>query len=477
MYEPTIGLEIHIQLNTETKMFCSCPIVGYDVEPNTDVCPVCMGLPGALPVPNKKAVHYSLMLANVLGCEINRKSVFARKNYFYPDLPKGYQITQDEVPVAEKGQLKFKLPNGEYKTVRINRIHMEEDAGKSYHIGSGEISLIDFNRCGVPLIEIVSEPDMHSPAEAALYVKNIKQIVTYLGISSADMEKGNLRVDANVSVKRKDEIELGTRTELKNLNSFKFIQKAIEYEINRHINCIESGGFIVTQTLLWDEKENRTFPMRTKEELSDYRYFPEPDILCIYVNENEINHASESVGELPWQRISRFIRQYNISNEIAEKVCATKGFSDYADKVLKITSDKRITINWLLIEVLRVLNEEKISIDEFTIEPKNLAELLDMISSKKISNTIGKKVFREMIRTGEDSKSVLNRLEINFISDENELEKIIETIIAENLVSVNKYKSGKINVIGFFMGQVMKKTKGQADPRKAKDILIEKLNR
>ena len=475
IYEAVIGLEIHIQLTTRTKMFCSCPVVGYDVPPNTAVCPVCLGMPGALPVPNKKAVHYALMLANALKCKINKRSIFARKNYFYPDLPKGYQITQDEIPIAEDGKLLLRLPDGAQKVVRIRRIHLEEDAAKSYHIGTGEITLVDFNRCGVPLIEIVSEPDMRTPLEAATYVMKLRQLVTYLGICAGDMEKGNLRVDANVSVRKIGQTEFGTRTELKNLNSFRFLQKALQYEIERHIKLLEAGEKVEKQTLLWDERQSKTVLMRTKEESSDYRYFPEPDILELVVTDDQISNAEKDVGELPDERIERFMRSYNLSRELAESLCATKSFSDYADRVLEAVKDKKAASNWLLVEVMRIINEKNISADELKVSPEELAKLLNMLSYGEITRPIAKEVFKRMAESGDRVEEIISSMQVKVINDDSQIEKIVDEVLQENADAVRKYKAGKKGVFGFFMGQIMKKTRGQVDPKVVNKILLEKL--
>ena len=475
-YETVIGLEIHIQLSTRTKMFCSCPVPPEDAIPNTYVCPVCLGMPGTLPVPNEEAVNYALMLAAALGCRVNRKSIFARKNYFYPDLPKGYQITQDEIPIAEEGKLTIETPDGGRKDIRIRRIHLEEDAGKSFHtMGFENYTLVDFNRCGVPLIEIVSYPDISSPEEAAAYVRAMRQLVTYLGICAGDMEKGNLRVDANVSVRPAGQTQLGKRTEIKNLNSFRFLQKALEYEVNRHIQILESGGEVVTETLLWNEREEKTYAMRTKEESSDYRYFPEPDLLPLIVSEEQIERAKSMVGELPAERIARFEREYSLEHDVAVQLCARKDISDYADEVLTSVEDKKGAANWILTELARILNERNWKISQFPVPPENLADLLKKLEKGKISRPIAKDLFRKMVDTKKTAEDLIKEMGIQVISDRASLESVVDQVIAENPDAVEKFKKGKTNIVGFFVGQVMKKTRGQADPKVVNQIVLEKL--
>ena len=456
-------------------MFCSCPVPPDDAVPNTYTCPVCLGMPGVLPTPNEEAVNYALMLAEALKCRINKKSIFARKNYFYPDLPKGYQITQDEIPIGEEGTLEIKTSSGK-KIVRIKRIHLEEDAGKSFHtMGFENYTLVDFNRCGVPLIEIVSYPDISSPEEAAEYVRTMRQLVTYLGICGGDMEKGNLRVDANVSVRPVGQKQLGNRTEIKNLNSFRFLQKALEYEVKRHIQILESGGKVVTETLLWNEREERTYPMRTKEESADYRYFPEPDLLPLVVSDEQIEAAKARVGELPAQRIERFEREYSLSADIVEQLCARKDFSDYADQVLKAVSDRRGAANWLLTELMRILNEKNWRITQFPVPAPDLADLLNRLEKGEISRPIAKDIFRKMVETQKSAGELIEEMGIEVISDESSLEAVVEEVIAENPDAVEKFKKGKTSIVGFFVGQVMKKTKGQADPKVVNKIVLEKL--
>ncbi len=474
-YEAVIGLEIHIQLATRTKMFCPCPVPPDDAVPNTYTCPVCLGMPGALPVPNEEAVNFALMLAEALNCRVNKRSLFARKNYFYPDLPKGYQITQDEIPIGEEGFLMVQTADGQ-KKIRIRRIHLEEDAGKSFHpMGFEEYTLVDFNRCGVPLIEIVSYPDMRSPEEAADYVRTMRQLVTYLGICHGDMEKGNLRVDANISVRPEGATELGRRTEIKNLNSFRFLQRALEYEIQRHIQILESGGEVVTETLLWNESEGRTYSMRNKEESSDYRYFPEPDLLPLVVTDEQIEKARSMVGELPAERMARFESAYGLPTDVVAQLCARKDFSDYADEVLSDVKDKRAAANWLLTELVRILNENNWRISQFPVSPKNLVELLKKLESGEISRPIAKDIFRRMVQTGKTAGELIEEMGVKVIADENALQSVVEQVLAENPDAVEKFRKGKTNIIGFIIGQVMKKTKGQADPKVVNQIVMRKL--
>lgn len=473
-YEIVIGLEIHIQLSTKTKMFCSCPVMGYDEIPNTATCPICLGYPGALPVPNKQAIDYATMLALALNCNINRKSIFARKNYFYPDLPKGYQITQDEIPFATNGQLEFELPDGSKKVCRIKRIHLEEDAGKSIHSPMGK-TLIDFNRCGVPLIEIVSEPDLNSPQEASAYVSTLRQLVIYLGICAGDMEKGHLRVDANISVRPSGEKTLGNRTELKNLNSFRFLQRALEFEINRHIEILGSGGKIQTETLLWDQKKGETRPMRTKEEASDYRYFPEPDLLPLVLTEEIIERARKNLPELPAQRIARFEKDYELEHTETIQLCADKEFSEWADIVLKNVSNKKLATNWLLTELFAILNDRKCSVGELPFGPVHFAQLVNMLDNKRLSGPLAKDILAKMTASGEEPEKIVKQLNIEVVSDTSVIEKIADEVIFENPDVVAKYKKGKMEALGFLVGQIMKKTKGRAEPKSVNEILKKKL--
>jgi aspartyl-tRNA(Asn)/glutamyl-tRNA(Gln) amidotransferase subunit B len=473
-YEAVIGLEVHAQLLTDSKIFCGCS-TKFGASPNTNVCPVCLGHPGVLPVMNKKVVEYTVMMGLATNCKINSHSIFARKNYFYPDLPKGYQISQYEEPICENGNITIEFKDGSKKKIGITRIHMEEDAGKSIH-EVGNDTLIDLNRCGTPLIEIVSEPDMRSAEEAYLYLEKLKQILLYLGICDGNMEEGSLRCDANVSIRLKGEKKFGTKTEVKNMNSFRNTEKAIQREIERQIDLIESGKKIIQQTLLWNAELNDVFPMRSKEEAHDYRYFPDPDLLPILVDENSRNEIANRLPELPENRKVRFILEYQLPKYDAEILTSTKELADYYEKVLVITKDYKTVSNWIMTEVLKVINEEKISVNNFTVNPENLGRLINLINEKIINNKIAKDVFAEMVRTSLSPDVIVKEKNLVQINDTSELESIIEKVIKSNPGDVKEYRSGKEKVLGFLVGQVMKETKGKANPQTVNELLKKKMS-
>lgn len=474
-YEAVIGLEVHAQLLTDTKIFCGCS-TKFGNEPNSNVCPICLGYPGVLPVLNKKVVEYSVLMGLATNCTINEKSIFARKNYFYPDLPKGYQISQYELPICENGFIEFELKNKTKKKIRIKRIHMEEDAGKSIH-DRGDCTLIDVNRCGVPLIEIVTEPDINSPEEAYLYLVKIKQIVQYLNICDGNMEEGSLRCDANVSVRLKGEKNLGTKTEIKNMNSFRNVERALNFEINRQIDLLKNGEVVIQQTLLWNADLNEAFPMRNKEEANDYRYFPEPDLVPVFVDEKWKNEILNYLPELPQQRKERFINQYNLPEYDSEILTSTKSLADYYEKVISVTNDYKSASNWLMVDVLKVINENKIDINEFIISPENLGKLINLINDGTISGKIAKDVFEIMLKENKSPEEIVKEKNLIQITDTTELENIIEKILENNQIQVKEYLEGKEKVLGFFVGQIMKETKGKANPKLVNEILKEKLER
>ncbi len=474
-YESVIGLEVHAQLKTKSKLFCSCP-ASFGDEPNKNTCPVCAGMPGALPVVNKKAVEYATKMALALGCRINLRSVFARKNYFYPDLPKGYQISQYEQPLAEHGRLVFFL-NGEAKEVGIKRLHMEDDAGKSIHVQDENISFVDLNRTGVPLIEIVSEPEIHSPDEAVAYLKMLRNILLYLGICDANMEEGNFRCDANVSIRPKGEKKFGTRTELKNMNSFRHIHKALSYEIERQKELLEEGKEIIQETRLFDESKGITRPMRGKEEAHDYRYFPDPDLVPVVITEEEVNRWEKELPELPFQKQERFLKQYNLSVEDVEIITGDRYLSNYFEEVVKYYNEAKVVSNWIKSEVLRELHTAQINIKDVSFSPKFFASLLYLIKENKISLTIGKQIFPEIFHKGLDPEKFIEQKGLVQISDEDQLKKVVIEVLEENPKEVESYKNGKKKLLSFFMGQVMKKTKGKANPKLVNKMLQDELEK
>ncbi|MFZ1291808.1 MAG: Asp-tRNA(Asn)/Glu-tRNA(Gln) amidotransferase subunit GatB [Melioribacteraceae bacterium] len=470
-FEAVIGLEVHAQLLTDTKIFCGCS-TKFGNPANTNVCPVCLGYPGVLPVLNKKVVEFTTLMGLATNCTINKTSTFERKNYFYPDLPKGYQISQFEVPICENGFINIKTDTE--KKIRIKRIHMEEDAGKSIH-DQGIDTLVDVNRCGVPLIEIVSEPDLHSGEEAYQYLSNLKQIITYLGICDGNMEEGSLRCDANISIRPKGAKELGTRTEVKNMNSFRNVQRAIDYEIDRQINIVEDGGKVIQQTLLWNAEQNKATSMRGKEEAHDYRYFPDPDLMPVVISEEWKNEIQKSMPELPVKRKERFVNELQLPEYDAEVLTSQKEIADYFEEVLKETSDKKIASNWVMGDVLKIVNEQKISLNNFPISSQNLGKLINLITTNKISSKIAKDVFPIMLEDNKDPNIIVEEKNLIQITDTSEIEFAVENAIKKNPTQVEEFKSGKEKILGFFVGQVMKETKGKANPQIVNDILREKL--
>jgi aspartyl-tRNA(Asn)/glutamyl-tRNA(Gln) amidotransferase subunit B len=473
-YESVIGLEVHVQLLTDTKTFCGCPNK-FGNEPNTNVCPVCMGHPGVLPVLNKKVVDFAILLGLATNCKINEKSIFARKNYFYPDLPKGWQTSQFELPICEHGYLDVNKSDGTTKRLGITRIHMEEDAGKLIH-DQGTSSLVDLNRCGTPLLEIVSEPDIRDAEEAYLYLTQLKQIVTYLKVCDGNMEEGSLRCDANISIRLKGETELGTKTEVKNMNSFKNVQKAIEVEIDRQIDIIEEGGRIIQQTLLWDADREEVKPMRSKEESHDYRYFPEPDLLPVVVDGEWKKTVAESMPELPINRKQRFMSDYKLPLQDAELLTSERELADYYEAILNDTKDFKSASNWVMGDILKEINERKISPVDFPVSPQNIAKLINLINDGTISSKIAKDIFPEMLEDDKDPKNIVEAKGLVQISDSSLLDEVIGNIIENNPAQVKQYLEGKDKVIGFFVGQIMRETKGKANPGVVNKMLKEKLD-
>jgi len=473
-FEAVIGLEVHAQLNTRSKLFCSCS-TGFGQEPNTHVCPVCAGMPGALPVINKKAVEYAVKMALAVGCTVNSNSVFARKNYFYPDLPKGYQISQYETPLAEHGRLDIETETGE-KTVRIVRIHMEDDAGKSIHAPGENMSFVDLNRTGVPLIEIVSGPDLASADDAVAYLKGMRSILRYLGICDANMEEGNFRCDANISVRPKGESALGTRTELKNMNSFRHVHKALEFEISRQTALLEDGEDVVQETRLFDQDKGQTRAMRGKEEAHDYRYFPDPDLVPITVPEDEVRSWHQELPELPQAKAKRFVQTYGLPRDDALLLTQERDMAEYFEAATTEGVLAKEVSNWMLTEMLRELKEQDIKAEEAKFRPSQLAALINLIAQGTISNSIGKQIFSELFISGQDPQAYVQAKNLVQISDQDQLEDIVAQVLEENPDEVQAYQGGKTKLLSFFMGQVMKKTKGQANPQKVNDLLKSRLN-
>jgi aspartyl-tRNA(Asn)/glutamyl-tRNA(Gln) amidotransferase subunit B len=479
-YEPVIGLEVHVQLLTRSKIFCGCS-TRFGDPPNSNTCPVCLGLPGALPVLNREAVTKAVKAALALNCRVNRLSRFARKNYFYPDLPKGYQISQFDQPLAEHGWIVIHAgdgPDGKIeKRIGITRLHLEEDAGKSIHDGypdSSEKTYVDLNRSGVPLAEIVSEPDLRSPEEAYDYLTRLKQILLYLGVSDCNMEEGSLRCDANVSVRPRGQKELGVKTEVKNLNSFRFLQKALEYEIGRQVRVLEDGGRIEQETRLWNPQTQRTVGMRSKEFAHDYRYFPEPDLLPLVVSEELQEEIRRTIPELPEAKRRRFIEQFKLSEYDAEVLTATQELAGYYEQAAP-GRDPKQAANWVMVELLGALNAAGKTLAESPVSPDALAGLLALIEDGTVSGKMAKSVFEQMFAAGKTARQVVDELGLKQITDDGQIREIIRKAIAANPKQLEQYRAGKTTLFGFFVGQVMKETKGQANPQKVNELLKEEL--
>jgi aspartyl-tRNA(Asn)/glutamyl-tRNA(Gln) amidotransferase subunit B len=478
-YETVIGVETHVELGTKTKLFCGCSTdFGSDV--NTQTCPVCLGMPGALPVLNKMALEFAIKAGLAMNCQINKHSIFERKNYFYPDLPKGYQISQLRQPLSTNGYVMINV-DGNEKRIGIRRIHLEDDAAKLVHAGEGEIdeamnSAVDFNRGGVPLIEIVSEPDMSSPEEMKAYCEIVKSILEYIEVSDCDMEKGHLRIEANISRRKVDDHNICTdRSEIKNLNSVRYAMRAVEYEVERHTKALESGTTLVMETRLFDVNRNVTRAMRSKEEAHDYRYFPEPDLVPIEPSRDWVEELLHSLPELPHERLKRFIEAYSLPEHDATLLTADKKHANYYEECVKRYNQPKIVSNWVLNELMALMSNTKQTIDDCKITPELFAGMMKLIDNGTISGKIAKTVYEEMFNTGQTAESIVKEKGLVQITDESEIIKVVEQIIAENPNTVQDYKNGKKNSIGFLVGQIMKATKGKANPQLVNKILAEKL--
>jgi aspartyl-tRNA(Asn)/glutamyl-tRNA(Gln) amidotransferase subunit B len=472
-FETVIGLEVHAQLKTDSKIFCGCS-TKFGAAPNSNTCPVCLGMPGVLPVLNKKVVEYAMKMALATNCRINSRNQFARKNYFYPDLPKGYQISQFELPIAEHGWVEITV-NDTTRRIGITRIHMEEDAGKLVHDDFEPKSYVDLNRTGTPLIEIVSEPDIRSPEEASAYLKKLHAILRYLDICDGNMQEGSFRCDANISLRPKGDEKFGTRTELKNMNSFRNVQRALEYEERRQRDILLDGGEIIQETLLWDAGKNVTNSMRDKEEAHDYRYFPDPDLVPVVIDRGWIEATEKDLPELPDQRLARFMEQFGLPYYDAEVLTSERELADYFEQAQSYYRQSKKLSNWIMTELLRVLKGEEQSITVCRVSPENLAKLLSMIDKGTISGKIAKTVFEEMLASGKDPETVVVEKNLVQMSDAGDLTKAIQEIIAANPEQVAQYKSGRTKIIGFFVGQLMQKTKGRANPKLANELFAKEL--
>ena len=474
-YEVVIGLEVHAELSTKTKIFCSCP-TAFGAAPNTHTCPICMAMPGTLPVLNEKVVEYAVKAGLATNCEISRNSKNDRKNYFYPDLPKSYQISQFDKPLCEHGYVEIEI-NGEKKKIRLTRIHIEEDAGKLNHDEFGGGSLVDLNRAGVPLIEIVSEPDLRSAEEVEQYLRKLKSILEYIEVSDCKMQEGSLRADVNVSVRKKGETKLGTRTEMKNMNSFRSIVRAIEYEVDRQIDVIENGGKIDQETLRWDDVSGKTFPMRDKEDAQDYRYFPDPDLVAIKLSEEYIENIKNSLPELPESRKERYLQEYKLSEKDAKLITASKYLSDLFEEAVKVCNNPKAVNNWIISDISRILNETEMEPIQIPFDAKQLGKLVVLIDKGTISSSIGKKVLVELFENPRDPEDIIKEKGWIQISDEGAIKEVVLKILENNPQSIADYKGGKDKALGFLVGQAMKETKGKANPQMLNKMFLEELNK
>ena len=473
-YEVVIGLEVHAELSTKTKIFCSCP-TEFGAAPNTHVCPVCMAMPGTLPVLNEKVVEYAVKAGLATNCEISRNSKNDRKNYYYPDLPKSYQISQFDKPLCEHGYVEIDTPNGK-KKIRLLRIHIEEDAGKLNHDDFGGGSLVDLNRAGVPLIEMVSEPDLRSAEEVEAYMRKLKSILEYIEVSDCKMQEGSLRADVNVSVHKPGE-PFGTRTEMKNMNSFRSIVRAIEYEVERQIDVLEDGGKIEQETLRWDDVSGKTFPMRDKEDAQDYRYFPDPDLVAIKLSEEYIENIKNTLPELPESRKERYLKEYELSEKDAKLITASKYLSDLFEKAIEVCHNPKAVCNWIISDISRILNETEMEPIAIPFDANQLGKLVVLIDKGTISSSIGKKVLVELFENPRDPEEIINEKGWIQISDEGAIKEVVMKILEANPQSVADFKAGKDRALGFLVGQAMKETKGKANPKMLNEMFLAELNK
>ena len=474
-YEVVIGLEVHAELSTKTKIFCSCP-TSFGAEPNTHVCPICMAMPGTLPVLNEKVVEYAVKAGLATNCEISRDSKNDRKNYFYPDLPKSYQISQFDKPLCEHGYIEIETEEGK-KKIRLLRIHIEEDAGKLNHDEFAGGSLVDLNRAGVPLIEMVSEPDLRSAEEVEKYLKKLKSILEYIEVSDCKMQEGSLRADVNVSVRKKGDTKLGTRTEMKNMNSFRSITRAIEYEVQRQIDVIEDGGKVEQETLRWDEVSGKTFSMRDKEDAQDYRYFPDPDLVAIKLSEEYIENIKKSLPELPESRKERYMNEYKLSEKDANIITSSKYLLDLFEKATEICNNAKAVNNWIISDISRILNETEMEPIQIPFDYTQLAKLVMLIDKGTISSSIAKKVLVELFENPRDPEDIIKEKGWIQISDEGAIKEIVLKILDENPQSIADFKAGKDRALGFLVGQAMKQTKGKANPKMLNEMFLAELNK
>ncbi len=472
-YEAVIGLEVHAQMLTESKLFCGCP-TRFGSAPNTQTCPVCSGMPGVLPVLNRRALEFAVRTGLSMNCEISSYSRFARKNYFYPDLPKGYQISQYELPICEGGWVEV-VVDGAPRRVGITRIHMEDDAGKNVHEEGSPFSLVDLNRTGVPLMEIVSEPDMRSAREAAEYMKKLRAILRYIGVSDGNMEEGSLRCDANISVRPEGQEKFGARAELKNINSFKFVERAIDYEIKRQIQVIESGAAVAQETRLWDAQAGVTVSMRAKEEAHDYRYFPEPDLVPLTVDERWVEDIRASLPELPDARRKRFVGEYGLPEGDADFLTAERSLADWYEEAVKLGGQPKAVSNWAMGELMRLLNEDNAAVEECPLRPEQLVGMLRLVENGTLSLKMAKTVFEEMYRTGKDAEAVVSEKGLVQITDEGAIASALDEVIGKNPDAFERLRGGDRKLTGFFVGQVMKLMRGKADPKVVNQLLEKRL--
>ncbi len=471
-YESVIGLEVHAQLSTVSKIFCGCS-TEYGAEPNTQVCPICLGLPGSLPVLNREVIHLAVKAGLALGCTIHHNSRMARKNYFYPDLPKGYQISQYDEPLATNGRLRFKV-NGEDREVGIIRVHIEEDAGKSLH-GYGAGTGVDFNRCGVGLIEIVSRPDIRSPAEARAYLARLKQVLEYTAVSDCNMEEGSLRVDANVSVRPVGQDTLGVKTEVKNMNSFKAVEQALAYEIKRQIEVLKQGGRIEQVTLLWNDAKGTAEIMRRKEAAHDYRYFPEPDLLPLALEEKFITDIQNELPELPWEKEQRFQEQYALNDEMIRILTGSLEIADYFEKVAATQVPPRKAAAWVASEVLRIQKERDLPLSEFPITPERLGELIKAEQAGKLNHQAARQIFEQMLESKVPVQELIEKSGLAQVDSREAIDELVQGVLADHPAEVQRYRDGEERLLGFFMGQVMKRSKGRANPQQVREMLLNRL--